>query len=100
MALAACERLRHEIEAALGPNLSNLVFRYYEAKERAESAQHDHESYLMIDGIAAHFPDFSDAIRCLGQHAFDSDYGRCGECGAAAYPPVDGPGAAPNARGS
>jgi len=87
-----CERLRAELEAALGPEVWKLVFRYGEAKEYAEAQQHDHEIFLMIGGIAAHFPALAPAIRCLGQHLFESDYGRGDECGSVAYPP-GGPGA-------
>ncbi len=91
-ALAECEGLRAELEAALGPEIWTLVFRYGEAKERAEASQHDHEIFLMIDGIAAHFPGVGAAVRCVGQHLFESDYGRGDECGVVASPPGESPG--------
>jgi len=91
-ALAECEGLRAELEAAIGPDIWKLVFRYGEAKERAEASQHDHEIFLMIDGIAAHFPGVGAAVRCVGQHLFESDYGRGDECGVVAYPPGESPG--------
>ena len=50
--------------------------------------------YLAVEMIAAHFPGIAPAIRCMIQHAFDSDYGRGAECGIVAYPPGGGPGTA------
>ena len=75
------ERLQGQLRQQLAPELWEVVYDYGEAKEHVGNENYHRDLYLMVECIAAHFPGFAPAILCMIQHAFDSDYGRGGECG-------------------
>ena len=74
-------RLHDELKAALKPELWRLVFAYGERCREDELVGETNMMWAMVEALAAHLPGQAVAIRCLAQHALESDFGYSDGCG-------------------